>query len=72
METLMVSICVGVFFGIPILLIVMGYYLDYKRDKKYFISGLKGGIGFLITFFVFKYFFSWVDQLFDLFLDFFI
>lgn len=37
----MIVIGLLIFLGIPLLLIGFGYYFDFKRDKKYFLSGIK-------------------------------
>ena len=48
----MVIIGLLIFFGIPIALIGIGYYLDYKKDKKYFLSGMKGALKGIIIFLI--------------------
>lgn len=60
-----------VFLMVIILPIGIGYYLDYKRDKKYFISGIKGILSmiffYLIFFYILKVFNKLIDIIIDLF-----
>ncbi len=69
----MVIVALLIFFGIPITLIGIGYYLDYKRDKKYFLSGIKGsfkGIAIFTAFLIVSTLFGWLnDMIFPLYKD---
>lgn len=56
-----------IFFGIPTALIGVCYYLDYKRDKKYFISGIKGSFkriaAFIIVPAIVSSLFGWLNKM---------
>ena len=62
----MIVVALLIFLGISIALIGVGYYLDYKRDKKYFLSGIKGsfkGIAVFVAILIVSSLFGWLNEI---------